>query len=69
MGLFDIFKKRSKEKKIVPKELKVIDPEGYRLLKGQDKQIEAVQAADEKYAEDKDYQLLGGNMEGWWSQI
>ncbi len=27
MGLFDIFKKRSKEKKVVPKELKVIDPE------------------------------------------
>lgn len=48
------------------KELKVIDPEGYRLLKSQDKQIKAVQAADEKYAEDKDLEWIINFWEEIW---
>ncbi|NLN65747.1 MAG: hypothetical protein GX144_10145 [Clostridiaceae bacterium] len=48
------------------KELKVIDPEGYRLLKSQDKQIKAVQAADEKYAEDKDLKWIINFWEEIW---
>ncbi len=36
------------------KDLKKIDPEGYRVLKTQDQQIEAVQKAKEKFNEDKD---------------
>lgn len=48
------------------KELKVIDSEGYRLLKGQDKQIKAVQAADEKYAEDKDFEWIINFWEEIW---
>lgn len=48
------------------KELKVIDPEGYRLLKSQDKQIKAVQATDEKYAEDKDIDWIINFWEEIW---
>lgn len=48
------------------KDLKAIDPEGYRLLKGQDKQIKAVQAADEKYAEDKDLEWIINFWEEIW---
>lgn len=48
------------------KELKVIDPEGYKLLKSQDKQIKAVQAADEKYAEDKDLEWIINFWEEIW---
>ena len=48
------------------KELKVIDPEGYRLLKSQDKHIKAVQAADEKYAEDKDLEWIINFWEEIW---
>jgi len=40
--------------KVFMSDIKKIDPEGYKLLKSQDKQIEAVQAADAKYAADKD---------------
>jgi hypothetical protein len=50
----DIDNKNEASNKSFMKELKVIVPEGYRLLKNQDKQIKAVQAADEKYSEDKD---------------
>lgn len=49
------------------KELKVIDPEGYRLLKSQDKQIKAVQAADDKYAEDKDLEWIINFWEEIWN--
>jgi hypothetical protein len=48
------------------KELKVIDPEGYRLLKSQNKQIKAVQATDEKYAEDKDIDWIINFWEEIW---
>lgn len=48
------------------KDLKAIDPEGYRLLKSQDKQIKAVQAADEKYAEDKDLEWIINFWEEIW---
>jgi hypothetical protein len=36
------------------KELKKIDPEGYKILRTQDQQIAAVQKAKDKYSEDKD---------------
>jgi len=48
------------------KELKVIDPEGYRLLKSQDKQIKVVQAADEKYDEDNDFDWIINFWEEIW---
>ena len=48
------------------KELKVIDPEGYRKLKSQDKQIKAVQTADEKYAEDNNLDWIINFWEEIW---
>ena len=48
------------------KDLKKIDPEGYRVLKTQDEQIEAVQKAKEKFNEDRDidtyYCFLGNPL-------
>ncbi|HZK02322.1 MAG TPA: hypothetical protein VFC96_05605 [Anaerovoracaceae bacterium] len=48
------------------KDLKAIDPEGYRLLRSQDKQIKAVQAADEKYVEDNDLEWIINFWEEIW---
>ncbi|MDF2943901.1 MAG: hypothetical protein K0S01_2759 [Herbinix sp.] len=48
------------------KELKVIDPEGYRSLKSQDKQIKAVHAADDKYATDNDLDWIINFWEEIW---
>lgn len=46
--------------------LEVIDPEGYKLLKSQDKQIAAVQTADAKYREDKDLDWIINFWEEIW---
>jgi len=58
--------RNEKSNKTFMKELKVIDPEGYRLLKSQDKQIKAVQTADEKYAEDNDLDWIINFWEEIW---
>lgn len=46
--------------------LKVIDPEEYRLLRNQDKQIAACQAADEKYHIDNDLSWIISFWEEIW---
>lgn len=48
-------------------ELKKIDPKGYKVLKTQDDQIADVQAADAKYAQDKDLDWIIGFWEQIWS--
>jgi hypothetical protein len=48
------------------KELKGIDPEKYKKLSSQDKQIEAVHAADEKFAVDKDLEWIINFWEEIW---
>lgn len=50
----DFENETSKNNDTFMKELKKIDLEGYKLLKSQDQQIAAVQAADAKYSDDKD---------------
>ena len=47
-----------KENKAFMSDLKVVDPEGYRVLKSQDKQIAAVQAADAKFLNDKELDYI-----------
>lgn len=48
-------------------ELKKSDPKGYRELKAQDDQIEAMQAANEKYEKDKDLDSIIEFWEKIWS--
>lgn len=48
-------------------ELKKIDPKGYKELKTQEDQIAAVQAADVKYAQDKDLDWIIGFWEQIWA--
>lgn len=48
------------------KDLKKIDPEGYRVLKTQDQQIEAVQKAKEKFNEDRDIDTYIAFWETLW---
>ncbi len=62
----EINNRNEESNKTFMKELKVIDPEGYRLLKSQDKQIKAVQAADEKYAADNDLDWIINFWEEIW---
>jgi hypothetical protein len=62
----DIDNRNVESNKTFMKELKAIDPDGYRLLKNQDKQIKAVQAADEKYAEDNDLEWIINFWEEIW---
>lgn len=62
----EIDNRNEESNKTFMKELKVIDPEGYRLLKSQDKQIKAVQAADEKYAGDNDLDWIINFWEEIW---
>lgn len=63
----NIIDKRNEESnKTFMKELKVIDPEGYRKLKSQDKQIKAVQTADEKYAADNNLDWIINFWEEIW---
>ena len=62
----EIDNRNEESNKTFMKELKVIDPEGYRKLKSQDKQIKAVQAADEKYAEDNDIDWIINFWEEIW---
>lgn len=49
------------------KDLKKIDPEGYKVLKTQDQQIAACQKAREKYSEDKDLDYYIGFWEHLWA--
>lgn len=49
------------------KDLKKIDPEGYKVLKTQDQQIAAVQKARDKYSEDKDLDSYIAFWEMIWS--
>lgn len=54
------------------KDLKKIDPKGYRVLKTQDQQIEAVQKAKEKFNEDRDidtYIAFGKPFGKRWTKI
>lgn len=50
------------------RELKVIDPEGYKLLKNQDAQIKACQVADEKFRNDKDLAWIITFWEEIWKE-
>lgn len=49
------------------KDLKKIDPEGYKVLKTQDQQIAAVQKARDKYSEDKDLEAYIAFWEMIWA--
>lgn len=49
------------------KDLKKIDPEGYKILKTQDQQIAACQKAQAKYDEDKDLDYYIGFWEHLWA--
>lgn len=62
----EIDSRNEESNKTFMKELKVIDPEGYRKLKSQDKQIKAVQAADGKYATDNDLDWIINFWEEIW---
>lgn len=62
----DIENRNAENNKIFMKELKAIHPEGYKLLRNQDKQIKAVHAADEKYAKDNDIEWIINFWEEIW---
>lgn len=49
------------------RDLKTVDPEGYKTLKGQDDQLAAIKKAEAKYESDKDFDALLTFWENIWA--
>ncbi len=56
-----------RENKAFMTNLKKIDPEGYKILKGQDDQLAAIQKAELKYESDKNFDALIKFWENIWT--